>query len=421
MWILFAVLTILVILAGVVLIWLARRTLGGLFLGLAVLFYGMMFLLLMSDKFPGVDPGFAHIAALLMAVLHSGAALAFGIVYPRVILERWHIIMLGSTGAAVAILLGFVLSSPGLFFQEGEATSIWWATFFLTSSLMFLLVLVFLGARWLNSPPGPHRIQIAWGLLPFIFVNLHHGLFDVVYPHLFALHWHWTRVYTDPPYQAVLATSFLAMLTALVLVGIAMARVIRGNPTPDERALAFVSLYLLPLTLLQVLDRTGTGIVHYYVDYVFVFLILYAVARYNLIDLDLKLKWTINRGTMAAVFIAVFFVASEAAQQFFGETLGSQYVGILAAGALVFAIAPLQSLAQRISERAMPNVQDSHAYRVERRATIYRAQVESLAADGQISVKERRALLRLQKVLGLGPGHANQIEEQIMEKMATVA
>ncbi|HVM45125.1 MAG TPA: hypothetical protein VM582_04250, partial [Candidatus Thermoplasmatota archaeon] len=76
-----------------------------------------------------------------------------------------------------------------------------------------------------------------------------------------------------------------------------------------------------------------------------ILLLVYAIVRHQLLGIDVKVRWGISKSTVAAVFIAVFFVASEAAQQFFGDSLGSTYVGIAAAGALVFAMAPLQRAA----------------------------------------------------------------------------
>lgn len=417
MWVVFAVFTVLVILSGLGLVWLARRTLGGVFLGLAVFFYGMVFLFLTLPRLVAIDPAFTNLSSLLVLIVHAATSVAFSIVYPRIVLNRGHKVALGLTGVVATVLVALVLMDPQSYFQDGEVTTRWFVMFFVTSSLSFLLVLIVLGLRWLTSAPGARRTQIAWGLIPFIFVNLHDGLGFAVYPYLFhpGVDFEWSWIVTIPSFGMVFVTSSLALLAGLALVGIALTRVIKGNPTLDERALAYVTLYLLPLTLLQVVDESRTGIYHYYVDYLFVFLILYAVARFNMVDLDLKLKWTMNRGTVAAAFIAVFFVVSELSKLFIEGLVGNAIIGVLGASTLVFAIAPLQSVAQRLSDRAMPHVQDSPGYRDQRSATIYQAQVESLASDGHISIKERSALLRLQKDLGLEPGHANQIEAQVME------
>jgi hypothetical protein len=85
-----------------------------------------------------------------------------------------------------------------------------------------------------------------------------------------------------------------------------------------------------------------------------VVVLAHAILNQQVLGIDVKLRLAISKSTIAAVFIAVFFIASEAAQQFFGETLGSTYVGIAAAGALVFAMAPLQRAAERLAEKAVP-------------------------------------------------------------------
>ncbi|HEV8359277.1 MAG TPA: hypothetical protein VGR28_02360, partial [Candidatus Thermoplasmatota archaeon] len=43
----------------------------------------------------------------------------------------------------------------------------------------------------------------------------------------------------------------------------------------------------------------------------------YALLRHQLFDIDLKVKWTIKQSTVAGMFIGVFFIVSEGAQQVF--------------------------------------------------------------------------------------------------------
>ena len=140
--------------------------------------------------------------------------------------------------------------------------------------------------------------------------------------------------------------------------------------------------------------------------------LVYAVLRHQLLGIDVKVRWTISKSTIAAVFIAVFFIASEGAQQFLGETLGSTYVGIAAAGLLVFVIAPLQRAAERLAERAVP-VREQGLPVAAGGAALYRAQVALAWTDGRISPNERVMLRGLRKDLGLDAEAADAIEHDV--------
>ncbi len=148
---------------------------------------------------------------------------------------------------------------------------------------------------------------------------------------------------------------------------------------------------------------------------VFVLLLGYGILKTQLFDIDLKVKWTLEKGTVAAVFVAVFFVVSEGAQVLFAGFAESEILGVLAAGALVFILSPLQRLAGRLGDVAMPGVEDTEAYRQERKREVYQASVEELLADGKITTKERRMLGRLQDELGLQGGEASRIEADVRE------
>lgn len=140
-----------------------------------------------------------------------------------------------------------------------------------------------------------------------------------------------------------------------------------------------------------------------------VLLIAYAILKHQLFGIDVRVRWGISKSTLAGVFIAVFFIASETAQEFFGETLGSQYVGILAAGALVFAIAPLSRVADRLAEKAVPLTSPA-TKGSGGRASTYKRQVELAWADGRLGRKERVMLRELRDALGLDAATADALE-----------
>lgn len=148
--------------------------------------------------------------------------------------------------------------------------------------------------------------------------------------------------------------------------------------------------------------------------------LVHAIVKNQLFDIDLKIKWTIRKGTVAAAFVGVFFVVSEGAQTFLSDQMGP-LAGLLAAGVLVFAMAPLQRVAERVSDMALPGVKDTAEYRTVRKREVYRAAVEGALEDGAVSDRERAMLARLADQLGLGPLEMHDIEREAREAARTVA
>ncbi|HVM44426.1 MAG TPA: hypothetical protein VM582_00720 [Candidatus Thermoplasmatota archaeon] len=148
------------------------------------------------------------------------------------------------------------------------------------------------------------------------------------------------------------------------------------------------------------------------VSIVFVVLLAVGVLRTQLFDIDLRIKWTIRQGTVAAAFVAVFFVVSESAAAFFEGRAGT-YVGIAAAGLLVFALAPLQRAAERFSDRAMPDVRPTSEYVAYKKLEVYRAALEGALADARVAPREREILDRRRAKLGISSEDADAMEREL--------
>jgi len=142
-------------------------------------------------------------------------------------------------------------------------------------------------------------------------------------------------------------------------------------------------------------------------------LLAYGILSTQLFEIDLKLKWTIRRGSVAAMFVGVFFVTSEGAQAIFSARWGP-VVGLLAASGLVFAIAPLQRVADKLANVAMPDVHDTPEYRATRSRDIYRNAVASALLDGVVTDSERDVLASLASDLGLTPKDVLELEREAM-------
>lgn len=142
-------------------------------------------------------------------------------------------------------------------------------------------------------------------------------------------------------------------------------------------------------------------------------LVTYAIVRHQLFDIDVKVRWTIKQSTLAGAFIGIFFVVSESAQTFFTDTTGATYLGIAAAGMLVFAISPLQRVAERVAHAALPEARPLGDFDKAQRIALYREQVRAAWADGRLSRDERRLLNVARDRLGLSMEEAARIENEI--------
>lgn len=141
----------------------------------------------------------------------------------------------------------------------------------------------------------------------------------------------------------------------------------------------------------------------------------YGILSTQLFGIDLRLKWTIRRGSVAAAFVAVFFIASEGAQQVFSRQYGP-LIGVLAAGGLAFALSPLQRAADKIANVAMPDVHDTPEYRATRGREIYRNAVVSALQDGIVTDAERDVLASLASDLGLTPRDVLELEREVVRE-----
>lgn len=147
---------------------------------------------------------------------------------------------------------------------------------------------------------------------------------------------------------------------------------------------------------------------------VFQLVLAYGILKHQLLDIDLRVKWTIRRGALVGAFVAAFFVVAAIAEQYLQRY--GVLVGGIAVGLLLFALRPLERAADRLADRAMPRVHDSQEYRLIRKRQVYTAAVESAMQDGTVTDKERDVLATLADQLGLTAGEARAIERDALAK-----
>lgn len=143
----------------------------------------------------------------------------------------------------------------------------------------------------------------------------------------------------------------------------------------------------------------------------------WGLLRYKVVDLETKLRFTVSRGFVVSVFVAIFFVASEAAETFFTDAIGP-YAGLVAAGLLVLAIAPLERLGSRLASGVVDEPVDEDEYEKFRRLEVYRATYEEATADEALTDRERGTLDSMAENLGLSEEERRFVEEQVAEERA---
>lgn len=140
-------------------------------------------------------------------------------------------------------------------------------------------------------------------------------------------------------------------------------------------------------------------------------LIAYGILKTQLFDIDLKIQWTIRQSTVAAVFVAVFYIVTEGADRLFEAELGS-WVGLLASALLIFFLSPLQRFAERFAGAVMPNTSDTPEYAAYRKMQVYEAALVD-ALPGGVSDKERALLIHLRESLGISAADADALERDL--------
>jgi hypothetical protein len=221
----------------------------------------------------------------------------------------------------------------------------------------------------------------------------------------------------------VLVTASLGILAALAT----FAEASPGTATRRQArwyAATFVvwdTLQLIAFSLVEAASRGFGDVVAFYTiaagvmapaaTLLFALMLSYSILKAQLFDIDLRIKWGVHRGTIAAIFLGVFLVGFAVAEQYFQKY--GVIVGGLSAGLLLIAARPVERAARRMTDAAMPNVKDTTEYRTVRKRDVYSAALTEALADGELSPKDRSVLAALQDHLGISALEANHLEQRV--------
>lgn len=389
------------------------RTAGTWILAALLALYGLDVLLLLTPelfdaRLPG---GLVHLRNVI-AISAFSLNLAFAAAYPAWTLSRRKAALLVASWVPGVAVLAATAVLPGVFIApDGWRTPLLTDVLHVLSASSYLVVAWVFGRAWLAAAPGAYRRQFLFVLVPFLFWIVHDGLAGLSPLVLEA------PFGRSPLVGARLALSGVQVTSAIILATLALRRA-AGSDGPegrDDRIIAGWVLATLPLSLVQfIVQPLPLG--HALVDALFLFLLFYGVAKYRVLDIDLKVKVTVRRGTVAAAFLALTFVAIQLTQNFLGTYLGWAAGGALA-GVATFAITPIQTMAGRLAEKVAPGAAPTEAYFTYRRFELYRVALEGMLRDGVVDAREASGLKGLRAKLGITMADHEALERELRTEL----
>lgn len=200
-------------------------------------------------------------------------------------------------------------------------------------------------------------------------------------------------------------TAAILVLTALAVLWLRNAA---HSPEPrPARTMALLALAAGLAGLLHVVFGLELG--HGITRVASVAVLAYAILRHQLLGLDVTVRWTIKRGTVAGVFLAVFFVVSQIAQNTLSDY--GTLLGGAAAGLLLFAIAPLQRAAERVADAAVPLAGEAPVARGKEDS--FRAALRLAMKDGRLAATEQREMAVLAEDLRIPARRAFELVDEV--------
>lgn len=337
-------------------------------------------------------------------------------------------------------VVGFFAADPGLMMNLEAVTDATVASslpsfggplvwVFWLYKLSFLIAGLVLSRRFLRESPGIRRVAILYVGIGMFATSSCQCATQIFLEHLWYTGF---SLFGAPPWPSFRGDVLAARLwEALVLVNVLVFAAILfflmhlSARSPDHavraRVRPFVGLLLGAVVLATFLWTPWVALerrwsiswaLEGFMQIVGVSLVFYAIARHQLFDINLRVKWALRQSTVAAVFVAVFLVATDGAQIVFGKQ--NPWIGVAAAVLLALALAPLQRFAERVAEKAMPGTKPIAEMNAPEREALFREQVELVWMEGTLTAKDRMVLKNLGERLGLTIYDAERIEADVL-------
>lgn len=241
------------------------------------------------------------------------------------------------------------------------------------------------------------------------------------YPTAFGLHLFVPGLMALPAIEAWIGTLGLVPVAYVVILLVVRARRESGLRRAAAKYAAMLSLsplsvigLALAAAFLPIQDaRLAMRFIMTIWLVVLVILVGYAILRHQLFGIELGVKWTVRRGTVPALLAATFFIVGQLIENFAFSVVGGAQSWLLAAGfvaLMTIGYQPLQRVAHRFAEAAMPKVENNPSYTAYRRLQMYESALAAAWEDGVLTRVERIRLDSLRQKLGIPLTDASALE-----------
>ncbi len=347
-------------------------------------------------------PGFfvSTSAFTVLYLLSTACIFAFALVYPALKLTQIQKWLVAWAFTPFVSYLAVFLTAPDLI----GPTAIIVGTFFV--QLAWLVPTVIFSRRWFRASPGEYRTQTLWALGPFVFWAIHDSLGTL------AFHVILGGSLSDTFGRIDLMMAATTLASVMVIGAIALVKAIRRTDVDAWRFAALIAVGALA-SIPQTRAGINANAIHLLVDAISLLLLWYGVARYRVLDVDLRIRAGVRNGTIASAFVLIYVAASQSVAFLVAPRIGT-ITGVAAAGVLALGIVPLQRAATRFTDKILPDSTTAGRALHERRTAMYRASLEQvLTKDGTIPAEELRFLRDLRRQIGLSENDHMAIELKV--------
>jgi len=340
-------------------------------------------------------------------------ALYVFLVAPKILAARLLIALLVIDGIAVISSYGnsYIIDA---YIGLGETR--WWQIHQASDWLVITFYLAFIGVTVRSPLTNPFRSPAAmWGLI---------GVGSAMALWMFFLDKEELTGFMPVLYPAIVITLTWGFVSAI------HAWIIANDEASRARARAFtlafgirdviwiITFIITTMNVLGMLSPDGLvnqimPVAYAMAVILYVPLVAYGMLRTQLFDIDLRIKRTLKRSTVAAAFVAAYFLVSEVAANYLSSQLGT-VLGLTCTAALIFFLEPIQRAAQKFSDAAMPNTRATPEYETYRKLQVYEAALQTALENGDISSRERQVLNTLIRTMGIDAQAAQALEQDAL-------
>jgi len=175
------------------------------------------------------------------------------------------------------------------------------------------------------------------------------------------------------------------------------------------RDLAWAALYLSVVT--GWIEKAPILLSQLYVGTTLIYIpiMVYGILKLQMLDIEIRLKSTIKNSALAGIFVALYYVISEGANNLLSDQFGG-LIGFAASALLTLFLTPLHRWADRFSSKLVSADIDNADYFDSRSLDIYSAAVEETLAYGEITKGHIALLDRLKDSLQVSQEDATRLE-----------